>query len=44
MRARQGLAVCLWELGEREQAIEHATYMLRLNPRDNQGIHYLLAG
>src|SRR5215217_5203105 len=32
MRARQGLAVCLWELGEREEAIEHYQEMLDLNP------------
>jgi len=44
MRARHGLAFCLWEAGEREKAIEHYTEMLRLNPGDNQGIRYLLAG
>jgi len=44
MRARQGLAVCLWELGEREEAIEHYREMLDLNPGDNQGIRYELAG
>ncbi len=43
MRARQGLALCLWELGERREAIEHYTEMLSLNPGDNQGIRYLLA-
>lgn len=42
MRARAGLAECLWELGERKQAIEHYHEMLRLNPNDNQGIRYLL--
>jgi tetratricopeptide (TPR) repeat protein len=44
MRARQGLAVCLWELGDREEAIEHYREMLDLNPGDNQGIRYELAG
>lgn len=44
MRARQGLAVCLWELGEHEEAIEHCREMLDLNPNDNQGIRYELAG
>ncbi len=44
MRARQGLAVCLWELGQREEAIEHYREMLDLNPGDNQGIRYELAG
>jgi tetratricopeptide (TPR) repeat protein len=43
MRARAGLAQCLWALGERQQAIEHYTDMLRLNPNDNQGIRYILA-
>lgn len=42
MRARAGLAQCLWMLGERQQAIEHYTAMLRLNPNDNQGIRYML--
>lgn len=43
MRARAGLAACLWKLGERQQAIEHYTDMLRLNPGDNQGLRYMLA-
>jgi len=43
MRARAGLAQCLWLLGERQKAIEHYTDMLRLNPNDNQGIRYILA-
>jgi tetratricopeptide (TPR) repeat protein len=43
MRARQGLALALWELGERSEAIEHYQHMLHLNPNDNQGIRYLLA-
>src|SRR5262249_38122431 len=43
MRAREGLAMCLWQLGEHQQAIEHYTDMLRLNPGDNQGIRYVLA-
>jgi len=42
MRARQGLAEVLWVLGERQDAIGHATDLLRLNPGDNQGIRYLL--
>ncbi len=43
MRARSGLAQTLWAMGEHQQAIEHFTDMLRLNPGDNQGIRYLLA-
>lgn len=42
MRARAGLAECLWLLGERRKAIEHYTDLLRLNPGDNQGIRYVL--
>lgn len=42
MRARAGLAECLWMLGEREPAIKHYEDMLRLNPNDNQGIRYIL--
>jgi len=34
MRARLGLAQCLWELGEYEAAVEHFRDLLRLNPRD----------
>jgi tetratricopeptide (TPR) repeat protein len=44
MRARQGLAFCLWELGERQEAIDHYQQMLDLNPDDNQGIRHVLAG
>ena len=43
MRARQGLAECLWAAGRREEAVEHYQEMLRLNPNDNQGIRYRLA-
>ena len=43
MRARFGLAGCLWGLGERQAAIEHLTDMLRLNPGDNQGLRYELS-
>jgi tetratricopeptide (TPR) repeat protein len=43
MRARLGLAQCLWLLGGRQQAIEHAIDLLRLNPNDNQGVRYTLA-
>ena len=42
MRARAGLAQCLWEAGHREEAVEHYWDLLRLNPNDNQGIRYLL--
>jgi len=42
MRARAGLAQCLWEAGEREAAVAHYQGMLRLNPNDNQGIRDVL--
>ena len=42
MRARFGLAQALWEVGRREEAISHCSEMLRLNPRDNQGVRYVL--
>ena len=43
MRARAGLAQCLWQAGEHEQAVTHYQEMLRLNPNDNQGLRYVLA-
>jgi tetratricopeptide (TPR) repeat protein len=43
MRAREGLAECLWALGQRDDAIAHYQAMLKLNPGDNQGVRYMLA-
>jgi tetratricopeptide (TPR) repeat protein len=43
MRARAGLAGCLYNMGKREEAVAHYQDMLRLNPGDNQGIRYFLA-
>ncbi|MDP2916697.1 MAG: tetratricopeptide repeat protein [Dehalococcoidia bacterium] len=43
MRARAGLAQCLWLMGKREEAVSHYLEFLRLNQNDNQGIRYLLA-
>ena len=40
MRARAALAATLWRLGRREEAVEHQRDLLRLNPRDNQGLRY----
>ena len=42
MRARANLAQCLWETGQRKEAVEHYLDLLRLNPNDNQGIRDLL--
>lgn len=43
MRARAGLAITLWRLGDKQAASDHYRAMLILNPNDNQGIRYLLA-
>jgi tetratricopeptide (TPR) repeat protein len=43
MRARLGLAQCLWSLGQQGEAVDHARDLLRLNPNDNQGVRYILA-
>jgi ST7 protein. len=42
MRSLQGLAKCLWEIGERQESIEKYSELIRLNPSDNQGIRYIL--
>jgi tetratricopeptide (TPR) repeat protein len=44
MRARLGLAHALWAAGRRDEAVRHLQDMLRLNPDDNQGVRYTLAG
>lgn len=44
MRARFGLASALWTRGVRDEAIDHLRAMLTLNPNDNQGVRYILAG
>ncbi|HTU90277.1 MAG TPA: hypothetical protein VMF69_09405 [Gemmataceae bacterium] len=44
MRARLGLAHSLWTAGHRDEAVRHLQDMLRLNPNDNQGVRYTLAG
>ncbi len=44
MRARFALAETLWESGRREEATDHVLAMLGLNPGDNQGLRYTLAG
>ena len=42
MRARLGLAECLCAQGELDAAAGHFRALLQLNPRDNQGVRYLL--
>jgi tetratricopeptide (TPR) repeat protein len=44
MRARLGLAHSLWTAGRRDESVQHLQDMLRLNPGDNQGVRYTLAG
>src|ERR1700731_4780529 len=44
MRARAGLASTLLQLGDVDGALTHYRDMLELNPNDNQGIRYVLAG
>lgn len=43
MRARHGLGLLLWDIGEVAGAIKQFSEMLRLNPNDNQGVRYVLA-
>jgi len=44
MRARAGLAGTLLKLGDVDSALAHYRDMRKLNPNDNQGIRYVLAG
>lgn len=43
MRAKAGLADCFYSLGKVEKSIDIYNEMLELNPRDNQGIRFLLS-
>ena len=40
MRARRGLADCLWALGRKRESLTHCEALLELNPDDNQGIRH----
>lgn len=42
MRARQGLADCLWAMGREQDSIAHGEALLELNPNDNQGVRDVL--
>lgn len=44
MRARLEFTQELWAMGMHQPALDHYEAMLHLNPGDNQGIRYLLAG
>jgi tetratricopeptide (TPR) repeat protein len=43
IRARTGLARCLWSMGDKQEAIGHCAEILRLNPSDQQGVRHILA-
>lgn len=43
MRAKAGLAGCFYAIGKVEKAMDIYEEMLELNPRDNQGIRFLLS-
>jgi len=43
MEARRGLGNALWDIGQRREAVEQFTELMRLNPNDNQGIRDRLA-
>lgn len=43
LRCLHGLALCLWRIGEREEAARTFERMLWLNPSDNQGARFELA-
>lgn len=42
MRARLGLAECLWDLGKKEEALGNLRELMHLNPADDQGVRYIL--
>ena len=42
MRALHGRGLCLWRLGQVDEARQVFTWMLELNPDDNQGVRFLL--
>lgn len=42
MRARYGLMMCECQRGEWDEALNHATTLLKLNPNDNQGARFLI--
>ena len=44
MRAIQSMAEWHWDNGENEKAIELFRLLLKLNPNDNQGVRYEIAG
>ncbi|MCX5859651.1 MAG: SEC-C metal-binding domain-containing protein [Proteobacteria bacterium] len=43
LRARLGLAQCLFAVGAKDEAVQHYREMLKLNSSDNQGVRYVLS-
>ena len=41
LRCLHGFGLCLWRLGRMDEALGVFERMLRLNPMDNQGVHFL---
>ncbi len=44
MRALHGRGLCLWQMGRVDEARQVFAWMMELNPNDNQGVRFLLAG
>ncbi|MFN0054648.1 MAG: hypothetical protein ACKV0T_20950 [Planctomycetales bacterium] len=44
MRASLALSLKLWDVGKRKESVRKLLRLLKLNPADDQGIRYLLAG
>jgi tetratricopeptide (TPR) repeat protein len=42
MRALHGRGLCLWRMGQTDEARQVFAWMLKLNPNDNQGARFLL--
>jgi hypothetical protein len=42
LRCMKGYGLCLWRLGQRDEAIRVFDRMLWMNPGDNQGVRFLL--
>jgi tetratricopeptide (TPR) repeat protein len=42
MRARFGLAISLWGLGQEDEAVVHCRELLRLDPDDHQAVRFFL--
>lgn len=43
MRAKMGLALAMWNTGQKAEGIKYLWEMLELNPNDNQGARHLLS-